>query len=222
MVRLKKGKKESAVVYSNEPLDIGKRWTEYGAQLIHIVDLDAAFGSGDNTEIIKRIASEGISVQTGGGIHSIDKAESLIKSGVKRIVIGSRALDKEFLSKIVQEFGEKIAAGVDILNGKFMKSGWRDDSGYKVDDFINYLIDSGVQWIIYTDISRDGMLEGVNIKAVKELSRFKKTNFIISGGISSLEDIEIIKKEAPFIKGVIVGKALYENRIDLRKAINAC
>ena len=220
VVRLKKGKKESAVVYDDDPLNTARRWADCGAELIHIVDLDAAFGDGDNINVVDRIVSSGIDVEFGGGVRSVSKAESLINMGVKRLVIGTKAADRSFLTKIINEFGSRIAVGVDVLDGKFMKLGWQRDSGYEAKDFITYLINNGVQWVIYTDISRDGMLEGVNIEALKWLKGFKNVNFIISGGISSLDDIKKIKAEIPFVQGVIIGKALYEGRIDLRKAIS--
>jgi len=218
VVRLEKGKKESAIVYSKNPLSVAKQWVDYGAKIIHIVDLDAAFGEGSNINIIEKIVSCGIDVQLGGGIRTLDKARGLINLGIKRLVIGSNATNKEFIATVIQEFGDKIAAGVDVLKGKFMKLGWQKDSGYKAMDFIAYLINNGIKWIIYTDINRDGTLKGVNIKTVKELKRFNNLNFIISGGISSLDDIKRIKTEAPFVKGVIIGKVLYENRINLKEA----
>ncbi|OPX30603.1 MAG: hypothetical protein B1H08_01260 [Candidatus Omnitrophica bacterium 4484_171] len=219
VVRLKRGERKSAVVYSNDPLSVAKRWLGSGAKLIHVVDLDAAFGNGDNMNVIKKIVSCGIDIELGGGIRSFDKAKDLIDSGVKRLVVGSKATDKEFLRKLIGEFGDKIAAGVDTLNGKFMTSGWQEYSGYNTDEFMVYLIDNGIKWIIYTDITKDGTLEGINTEVLRSLKRFKEINFIISGGISSLDDIKKIKDELSFVKGVIIGKSLYEKNIDLEEAI---
>ena len=219
VVRLRKGKKKSATVYSSDPLGVAKRWLGCGAELIHIVDLDAAFGEGSNINVIEKIVSSGIDIELGGGIRSLNKAENLIDLGVKRLVVGSKATDKRFLAGLIDRFGNKIAVGVDILGGKFMKSGWQKDSGYKSEEFIVYLVNNGVKWIIYTDISKDGMLEGINTEALKSLKKFKEINIIISGGISSLDDIKKIKDELYFVKGIIIGKSLYEGHIDLEEAI---
>mgnify|MGYP000436245303 CR=1 FL=1 len=218
-VRLYKGKKEYCKVYADNPLCIVKKWKEEGAKLIHIVDLNAAFGEGDNMRIIKKIIKEKINIEIGGGIRNIKKAKEFIDLGVKRIIIGSKITDRYFLSQLIKNFSQKIAVSIDVFRGRFMRLGWRKNSGYSVSEIISYVIAQGVKWIIYTDIHRDGTLKGVNINRLKPLIKYKDVNFIISGGINSIKDIILIKKQIPFIKGVIIGKALYENHISLKEAL---
>ena len=220
VVRLYKGKRENCKIYDNNPIRIVKRWRKYGVKLIHVVDLNAAFACGDNLNVISKILKEGIEVQIGGGIRTTEKAEKLIKLGAKRIVIGSKIIDKEFLSTITKRFSAKIAASIDVLRGKFMVSGWQSSSGYSAKEIIAYVIKQKIKWIIYTDISRDGTLKGINLNTIKQLAKYKNVNFIISGGINSINDIIAIKKHTPFIKGIIIGKAIYENRIDLKDALS--
>ncbi len=221
VVRLKEGKKDTRKVYSLNPVDTAKTFSAQGAELIHVIDLDAAFDQGDNFEVIKNIINAGFNLQVGGGIRSLDRASRLIDMGVKRIIIGSKATDENFLTVLVKAFGERLAVSVDVLEGKFMKSGWQQESGYEFLDFVEYLIGKGVEWIIYTDISRDGTLAGVDLEGIRKLNDIKGANFIVSGGVSSLDDILTINKQFPFIKGVITGKAIYEGYIDLEKAINS-
>lgn len=222
VVRLYKGKKDSSKVYSPNPLEVALKWKEMGASLIHVVDLDAAFGDGDNLGIIKNIIDIGIDIQVGGGINTVEKASQIIDMGAKRLTVGSGATDDDFLSELLKMFSSKVGVSVDVLEGKFMKSGWQEQTDYQFLDVIYYLIDKGVEWIVYTDISRDGTMEGANLEEVRRLKTIiKGTNFILSGGISSYQDLQNINKDIPFIWGVIVGKALYEGCIDLREAIRS-
>ena len=219
VVRLYKGVKSNCKIYSTDPVQTAKYWQSEGANLIHIVDLDAAFGQGDNLEIIKRIIDTGIKVQVGGGIRSFKKFAKVLHSGADRVIISTKAFDRVFLNTVINFCkSDYLGISVDVLDGKIMKAGWQEKSDYDFLDFIDYLCNKGVKWIIYTDINRDGTLKGVNIDAVRKLKRFKKVNFIVSGGISSLDDIKKLRSETPFIKGIILGKALYEKCIDLKEA----
>lgn len=221
VVRFKRGDPYFSTVYSNDPLATAKDWAKQGASLLHLVDLSAAFGLGDNLEIISKIIKEKkIKVQVGGGIRTLEKAQEIISLGVERIVIGTKSLEEDFLEKAIARFSpRKIAVGVDVFNGVVAVDGWRQKTSLLGMDFIKYLEEKSIQWIIFTDISRDGMLSGVDTAQAAQLERFKKINFILSGGVSCFEDLLAIKKQAPFIEGVIVGKALYEKKIDLSQAI---
>ena len=220
VVRLCKGKKDSCKVYSTDPAKIAQQWKNKGAGLLHIVDLDAAFGQGDNLEIIRHIVQLGIDIQIGGGIRDFEKFAKVLSLGVKRIIISTKAMDKAFLDTAVQSYPvDSLGVSVDVLGTKIMKAGWQEKTNYNFLDFVDYLCNKGIKWIIYTDINRDGTLSGINIENIKKLNKFHTVNFVISGGISSLDNIIAIKKEAPFVKGIIIGKALYENCIDLQEAI---
>ena len=231
VVRLLKGNPAESTVYSDNPLQIAKEWKAKGAELIHLVDLSAALGQEDNLKIISKIIKDvDVKIEVGGGIRDIGKAKQLISLGAQRIIVGTKSLEDKFLKDLIRAVGlERIAISVDTIDSKVAVKGWQEKTSFEALDFIKSLIEKGIKWIIYTDISRDGTLEGLNLEPVKKFLAFstpakgwlnlgrrgRGTNIIISGGVSSSEDITNIKKEIPFIWGVIVGKALYEGRIDL-------
>jgi phosphoribosylformimino-5-aminoimidazole carboxamide ribotide isomerase len=219
VVRLYKGDKSKSTVYSQFPYMVAERWKNSGAQLLHVVDLDAAFGKGDNLKIISGLAMAGIPIQVGGGIRSLEKAAQLFDAGVERIVIGTKAVDGQFLESLVLKYKDKVAVGVDVVDGNVAISGWQEKTAYNFIEFVEYLVERGVRWIIYTDVSRDGTLSGVDVEGSSKLKMFDDVNFIISGGVGSSEDLLKIKEKLFFAKGVIVGKALYENKVDLAWAI---
>lgn len=220
VVRLYQGQKALQIIYSSSPYEVAKKWQEEGAELIHIVDLNASFGEGNNLAVIKKIVELKIKVEVGGGIRNIKKAEQVFAIGVDRIIISTGALDDEFLSHLIRKFPGKIGVSVDVLKGKFMKEGWQRVANVKIYDFINYLIEKGVDWIVYTDISRDGTMKGPDTKEINRLVPFKNNvKYIVSGGIAKIEDIKKIKEHLPFVYGVIIGKALYEGKIQLKEAI---
>jgi len=225
IVRLLKGNPADSTVYSDNPLRVAGEWKAKGAELLHLVDLSAALGQEDNSDIIAKILGEvDIKVEVGGGIRDIARAKKLISLGAQRIIVGTKSLEGKFLKDLIRAVGvERIAVSVDTIGSKVAVKGWQEKTSLEALDFIKSLIEKGIKWIIYTDISRDGTLEGLNLEPVKEFSSFSargatksgEVNIIISGGVSSPEDIKRIKEETPFIWGVIVGKALYEGRIDL-------
>lgn len=220
VVRLFRGDPSLSKFYSASPVEIAKKWRLEGAELLHIVDLSAALGEKNNQEVIEEIIKEvNIKVEVGGGIRTLEKAQKLISLGVERIVIGTKGVDEKFLKQIVDSLGkEKVAVSVDVIHSFLAVEGWQKKTELKGIDFITQLKDKGIKWIIYTDISRDGTLKGADYEEIKKLAGFKNVNIIFSGGISSLSDIKKIKEDMPFIWGVIVGKALYEGKIDLSKA----
>ena len=219
VVRLHKGKKGTAKVYSRSPKDVAKEWQGCGAQLIHVVDLDAAFGEGDNTASVKEVVAVGCPVQVGGGVRTMEKASRLLGLGAQRIIIGTKAVDQVFLNRLVKKFSDRVAIGVDVLEGKCVVSGWQEKTDQSFLGFVQYAVDYGVKWIIYTDVSRDGTLAGINFKEIEKLGAFKDIRIIISGGLRSIEEFVKVKDEFPFIYGVITGKALYEGTINLKEAI---
>ena len=217
VVRLLKGNPADATVYSNDPIQVAKEFKAKGVEFLHLVDLSAALGQEDNLEIIGKILKEiDIKVEVGGGIRDIEKAKKLISLGAERIIVGTKSLEDKFLKDLIRAVGvDKIAVSVDAIDSRVAVKGWQEKSSFEVLDFIKSVIKKGIKWVIYTDISRDGTLEGLNLEPIKEFSSFKKANIIVSGGVSSLEDINKIKEKTPFVWGVIVGKAIYEGRIDL-------
>ncbi|MFA7677577.1 MAG: 1-(5-phosphoribosyl)-5-[(5-phosphoribosylamino)methylideneamino]imidazole-4-carboxamide isomerase [Candidatus Omnitrophota bacterium] len=220
VVRLVRGNPKEPTVYSDDPLAIAEKWQAQGAKLIHVVDLSAALGEGDNRKIIKDICRKvNIDVQVGGGIRDIAGARELLSLGAKRVIIGTKAMDEGFLNELLKNFGkEKIALGVDVLDSCLAVEGWKKKTDFNALDFIAYLELKGVRWIIYTDISRDGTLLGVNCENLSDLGTFRNMNIILSGGIASVEDFKVMQQKCPFFWGVIAGKALYEGKID----ISAC
>lgn len=222
VVRFKRGEPQFSTEYSNNPFKIAEKWQAAGAKLLHLVDLSCALGKGDNLEIIKKIiTAKVVKVEVGGGIRSLAKAQELISLGAQRVVIGTKSLDENFLDSIIKSLGrEKVAVGVDVINNTVALDGWRRKTTLNYFDFIRFLRDKGVKWVIYTDISKDGMLCGIDTEELKGFAGFKDMNFILSGGVASLDDLVKIKQNAPFIRGVIIGKALYEGKIDLAEAIS--
>lgn len=219
VVRLLRGNPADSTVYSDNPLQVARDFKAKGAKFLHLVDLSAALGQEDNLEIIADILNEvDIKVEVGGGIRDIKKAKKLVSLGASRIIVGTKGLEDTFLKDLIRAIGVKrVVVSVDTIGSRVAVKGWQEKTSLEALDFIKSLVAKGIKWIIYTDISRDGTLEGLDLEPIKEFSLFKKANIIVSGGVSSPEDIKRIKEDTPFIWGVIVGKALYEGRIDLAK-----
>ncbi len=220
-VRLKKGDYNEVTVYSDCPPEMAKKFKESGAEWIHVVDLDGARdGSTANFATVAEIAKVGLKVEIGGGIRSLETVKRYIEAGVSRVIIGTAAVsDPEFLKEALALYGEIIAVGVDIKDGMVAIKGWKEISTLECFDFCEKLQKDGVSTIICTDISKDGMLGGTNTELYKRLSERFTMNFVASGGVSTVEDIE--KLSAMGMYGAIVGKAIYTGNIDLRDAIRA-
>lgn len=220
-VRLRQGQFHDVEVYSHSPVKIAKLWESQGASYIHIVDLDGALaGHSMNEDVIREIVqSVQIPVQSGGGIRSISDIETKLSLGVSRVIIGTKAVENpQFVKEAIACFGaDKIVVGIDAKQGMVAIQGWEKVSNYKAVSLAMDMKEYGVRTIVYTDISRDGMLQGPNIEHTAELVRLTGLSVIASGGVSSMKDLEAVS-EIP-VAGVIIGKALYENRIDLRSAI---
>ena len=219
-VRLYQGLFERKVLYSNDPLEVAKRWEKEGAKWLHLIDLDGAQGDPQKNQavILGILKNTGLKIQLGGGIRSLEDVERWFSWGVERVILSTRAiLDEEFLKEALKIAPERIVLALDVKEGELMIDGWRKGSGLKVLDFAKRAKDLGVRLFIYTDILRDGTIAGPNFQGAEALSSLQ-VPFILSGGISSLEDIERSAK-IPYLVGVIIGKALYEGKIDLKEAI---
>ncbi len=220
-VRLKQGSFQEVLIYSDVPLKIAKQWEACGASFIHIVDLDGALaGHSVNDEVIKSIVEEiNIPIQVGGGIRTIQDIENKLTLGVERVIIGTKAVkEPAFIKEAITLFGaEHIVIGIDAKDGMVAIEGWEKVSNYQAVELALEMKSYGVKTIVYTDISKDGMLQGPNIIHTKELAEATGLDIIASGGVSSMKDLELLKENK--IYGAIVGKALYENRIDLKTAV---
>lgn len=221
-VRLRQGNFEDSYVYSDSPLKVAKEWEFCGASYIHVVDLDGALaGHPVNEAAIKEIVDNvKIPIQLGGGIRTIKDIEQKLSLGVKRVIIGTKAAtDSGFMKEAISIFGhDRIIAGIDAKDGIVAVEGWERLSHYNAVSLALEMKKAGVRTIIYTDIAKDGMLQGPNLHYTAEIVEETGLNVIASGGISSLKDLEVLKEMKVY--GAVIGKALYENKISLRKAIN--
>lgn len=219
-VRLYQGNFEKQTIYSENPFEVALRWKNLGAKLIHVVNLNGAkTGKPANTSIISTIVRK-IPVQIGGGIRDRQTIKKYLESGALRVVLGTAILeDFEFAKEIFGEFGEDIVVGLDAKNGQLMTQGWVKESGLDLLETAKQLRDLGARRIIYTDISRDGSLTEPNFQVLKELIDYVGIPVIASGGISNINQIKKLQEIGA--EGVILGKALYEGKIDLKEALDA-
>ncbi len=216
VVRLLKGDPSNKVVYSDEPINVARKWESEGVDSLHIVDLDAALTRGNNTSIINNIIETiNIPVQVAGGIRSFDLAQTLLNS-VDRIVLGTLAYkDPINVKKLVKEFGgDRIIIAIDQMNGEVMIDGWRKSSGMTIVDAIEMFKQIGGKYFLLTSIDRDGTLFGPDIEILSKICRINNVNIIASGGISKNEDIIKVKEVGAY--AVILGKALYDRKIDIK------
>lgn len=218
VVRLYKGDPKQKTIYSDNPIEIAKKWEKNGADMLHIVDLDATLGIGTNLEVIRRILEEiSIPVEVAGGLRN----ESLISSVAKistRIVIGTLAFkDKELLKKLLLSLGpEKIVISVDHKDGEIVIHGWQDKTGVKLIDSVKEFLEMGFTEFLLTNVSRDGTMQGPDLEYLEQACNLDNANIIASGGISNVDDVKDVKEKNAF--GVILGKALYENKISIQEA----
>lgn len=220
-VRLRQGAFKDITIYSDAPEKVAAHWQEKGASFLHLVDLDGALaGYSVNEEVIRRIADTvSIPIEIGGGIRTGEAVERMLGLGVRRVIIGTKAVEHpEFLRDMVRTFGEEaIVAGVDAKDGMVAVEGWEKVSSLTARDLCLTMKEYGVRHIVYTDISRDGMLSGPNVEATRKLTEETGLDIIASGGVSCMEDLKCLHEAG--IRGAIIGKALYENRIDLAEAV---
>ena len=218
VVRLYKGNPDEKTVYSDDPLAIAKKWESAGADMIHLVDLDATLGSGSNFEILRNIAkSVNIPVQVAGGLRNEKIIESALEFA-QRVVIGTLAFnDKTTLGELLTRYGkEKLVISADHNNGLIVVNGWQQSTKISLIDAVNGFVEMGFSEYLSTSITKDGTLEGPDLKPLQEINEMNTVNLIVSGGISNIEDVMKVKELNPF--GVILGKALYENQISIEEA----
>ena len=222
-VRLLQGDFNKVNVYGDDPSKMAKKWEEKGAEFIHIVSLNGARGEGNiNDESIKKILqSVNIPIQIGGGVRDEKRIEDLLDMGVNRVIIGSMAVkNKELLKDLVKKYKEKIVVSIDAKNGKVAIEGWEEVSSLDSIELCKELEEIGVKTIVYTDISKDGMMIGPNFNIYEKLSKETSLDIIASGGVTTLEDVK--KLSLMNIYGAIIGKSLYENKIELKEALSLC
>ncbi len=222
-VRLRQGRMEDDTVFSEDPVAVAGRWVAAGANRIHLVDLDGAFaGKPVNADIIHAIvqAYPDVSVQIGGGIRDEDTVQAYLEAGVEYVIIGTKAVNEpHFVSDLAKEYPRRIIVGLDAKDGKVAVDGWSKLSKHDVIDLVKHFEADGVEAIIYTDISRDGMMQGVNVEATARLARAIKIPVIASGGITNMDDIRALSEVAhEGIMGAITGRAIYEGSLDFVEA----
>ena len=222
-VRLRQGRMEEETVFADDPLDMAQRWVDAGARRLHLVDLNGAFaGQPVNTQVVRRIADAfpDVPIQLGGGIRDEDTVQLYLDAGVQYVIIGTKAVSApHFINDLCLEFPGHIIVGLDAKDGKVAIDGWSKLSNHDVIDMAQHFERDGVEAIVYTDISRDGMMQGVNVEATVKMASEISTPVIASGGISTLDDIKALQAVAEEgIMGAIIGRALYEGSIDLAEA----
>lgn len=222
-VRLVKGDYAQMTVYSEHPEELGMEFCCAGAQYLHTVDLEGAKdGTTPNLAVVEKLVeTSGLKVQVGGGIRNPEIVHRYLDAGVHRVIIGTAAVtNPSFLQKMVDRYGEKIAVGVDVRDGMAAIRGWQEKSALSCDALFGRLTEAGVQTVICTDISKDGMLAGPNMEMYKNLSEKYSVRLIASGGVTTLEDVKKLRDMQLY--GAILGKAIYTGAIDLAAAVLAC
>lgn len=222
-VRLRQGRMDDVTVFSNDPVAMAQRWADEGAERLHVVDLDGAMkGEPINLKVVEAIAKAiSIPVQIGGGIRDEDTVQRYLDAGVEYVIIGTRAVNApHFLHDLCLEYPRHIIVGLDAMDGRVALNGWTKVTGHDVIETALHCERDGVEAIIYTDIGRDGMMNGFNEDATGNLARALKTPVFASGGVSSLADIERLKTlEDDGVAGAIIGRALYEGSLDFKAAV---
>jgi phosphoribosylformimino-5-aminoimidazole carboxamide ribotide isomerase len=223
VVRLSQGEAHRETVYGDDPLAIAERFAAEGAAWIHLVDLDRAFGEGDNTALVGRVIAglgDRLRVQAGGGFRTLEAVERMLELGAARVVIGTAAVRSPELvpAALARAGAERLAVGIDARAGIVAIRGWREQSGERVDDLARRVIGEGIRTLVYTDVARDGMLAGPDLAGAAAL-RALGAEVIASGGIATLDDVRRVRDAG--LAGAIVGRAIYEGRFTVREAVEA-
>jgi len=222
VVRLARGDFQAETVYSHDPAGQAGAWEKAGAAWIHVVDLEGAkTGELKNFDSVAAIRKKvSCKIQYGGGVRRLDQAERLIEQGVDRVVVGTRALEERFFGDLLERFGERLAVGLDTREGRVQTDGWLKDSGETLEAVLKKFNKTGLGTVIYTDIAKDGMLDGPNLPGLRQVLDWSRARVILSGGIARLEDLSACRQinDSRF-EGVIIGKALYEKRFQLQDAL---
>lgn len=222
-VRLRQGRMDDVTVFSDDPVAVARRWADEGAERIHIVDLDGAVkGQPINIDSVERIAAAvNVPIQVGGGIRDEETVQRYLNAGVQYVIIGTKAINApHFLHDLCLEFPRHIIVSLDAKDGRVALNGWSKLTGHDVIETALHCERDGVEAIIYTDITRDGMMQGFNVESTRALARALRTPVLASGGVSSLDDIHRLKElEADGVAGAIIGRALYQGSLSLKEAL---
>ena len=221
VVRLKEGDPARMTSYSDDPAETARKWLGMGAQWLHVVNLDGAFGEGDNANraALESILKLGARVQFGGGIRSMDAIADVLKLGVSRAILGTIAIEQPaIVADALTRFGaEQIAVGIDARDGLVRTRGWKDNSGVSAIDLALQMRTVGLGTVIFTDVSRDGLGSGLNIPSTRELAERSGLDVIASGGVHTIDDVRAAKNAG--LAGCIIGRALYDGTVDLKEAL---
>lgn len=222
-VRLRQGRMDDVTVFSDDPVTVAKRWADEGAERVHIVDLDGAIkGLPVNIEVVEQIAAAlEIPVQVGGGIRDEETVQRYLNAGVQYVIIGTKAVNApHFLHDLCLEFPRHIIVSLDAKDGRVALNGWAKITGHDVIETALHCERDGVEAIIYTDIAKDGMMQGFNVESTRSLARALKTPVLASGGVSSLDDIRRLKElEGDGVSGAVIGRALYQGDLSFKEAV---
>tara|TARA_B100001109_G_scaffold127536_1_gene103772 strand:+ start:644 stop:1372 length:729 start_codon:yes stop_codon:yes gene_type:complete len=227
-VRLSKGDYSEKKIYSDNLEDVAQNWIKKGSRYLHLVDLDGAkSGKAINLDNILKIRKSypDVFIQVGGGIRDVKTIETYISHGINRIILGTKVLkDKEFILSLDESLRKSVAIDIAIKNGELCGDGWENSESQDISSFINFLEQNSVNMFVITDINKDGMMQGINKTSIAEVLSYVNTRAIISGGVTTLDDVKSILSMSgnKKINGMIIGKALYENSIDLSEAIDEC
>jgi len=221
VVRLMQGDPDQETAYGNDPLAVAERWQDAGARWLHVVNLDGALdqAAGENLAALERILSTGLRVQFGGGMRDAAAIGHALRLGVERAIIGTAAVENPaMVDEVLAAHGaERIAVGIDARDGRVQTHGWQEAASMTAAELARHWAGRGLRWVIFTDVARDGMGTGVNLEATAALARETGLDVIASGGVASLEDVERVYEAG--LSGVIIGRALYEGHVDLRRAL---
>lgn len=224
VVRLLRGDPAASTVYSEDPVATARQWQERGASWLHVVDLDGAIGGEAANRAVMHaiIGAVEIPVQVAGGVRSLEAVGDWLDVGAARVVVGTRAIEESFLAEAVPRFGQGLVAAVDSRNGMVQVAGWQESSSLSTGEVLSLLAAAGMPRILFTDIGRDGTLEGPNLPAIREVLAASDMGLIASGGVAGLADVEtLLSIGDPHLEGVIVGRALYARSMALEDALAA-
>jgi phosphoribosylformimino-5-aminoimidazole carboxamide ribotide isomerase len=218
-VQLVEGKPWSAKVVIDDPVGTAVRWQEMGAKRLHVIDLDAALGNGDNEQVIRKIlAKMNVPVQVGGGIRSDSKADQILSAGASQIIVGTKAItDPDWLKSLASTYPDRVIVAVDARGRKISVKGWTDDSGKDLIQYVNSIESAPIFGLLYTNISVEGKLKGIDIKPVQNLVASTKKRIFVAGGITTLDDIQALASAGVF--GAVLGMAIYKGNINLKEAV---